>query len=67
MEKYNFKLLKKTNDYDEYVIKCFRNGNYYELGTYYTDDWEDAKGTIRALALQYNLCLEEKPNVITAF
>lgn len=55
MEKYNFKLERKGNDYDEYIVKCFKNGNYYELGSYYTDNWEDAKKTIRLLALQYNI------------
>lgn len=36
-----YKLLKKRNQYDEYVVRCYTNGKYCEEGSYYTDDWED--------------------------
>lgn len=46
-DKYSFKLSKKKNEWDEYVVKCYKNGKYYEKGSYYTDDWEDAVGTLK--------------------
>lgn len=55
-----FKLDKKTNDYGEYVIQCFKNGQYNEAGSSYTDDWEDAVGTLNAIARQFGLNVRQQ-------
>jgi len=54
-DKYTFKLDKRKNDYDEYVLKCYKNGKYYEDGTYYTDDFEDALNTMKFEAKRQGL------------
>ena len=52
---YKLKLDKKTNDYDEYVVACYKDGKYFEDGTYYTDDWDDAVGTMKDMSRRMGL------------
>lgn len=59
MEKQEFRLTKKKNDYDEYVIKAYINGKYYEEATYYTDDWEDAVATLNEMAKKAHLTVKK--------
>jgi hypothetical protein len=42
-----FKLSKKKNEFDEYVVKCYRNGKRYPNGDYFATDWDDAQGTLK--------------------
>lgn len=65
-DKYTFKLDRKKNDYDEYTVKCFKNGKYDEAGTYYTDDYEDALGTLKALAQRSGLTVRQQGSVYIA-
>lgn len=44
-----FTLQRKRNEFGEFVIRCYRDGIRYPLGDYHTDDWEDAKCTLRIL------------------
>lgn len=50
---YTLELTKRRNQYGEYVIKCYREGKYYEEGTYYTDDWNDALNTLNFEAARH--------------
>lgn len=59
-DKFTFKLSKKKNDYDEYVIKAYKNGKYYEDASYYTDDWDDAVGTIKNMASRQGLTVKQQ-------
>lgn len=52
---YKIKLEKKVNDYDEYVVEVFTNGKHDEMKTAYTDDWDDAVGTLKQMANQMGL------------
>lgn len=52
---WDFVLTDRKNDYDEYVMKAYKDGKYYEPATYYTDDWEDAVGTFMQTIKQYEL------------
>lgn len=54
-DKYSYRLAKKKNDYDEYVIKAYKNGKYYEDASYYTDDWQDALDTLKMMAKREGL------------
>lgn len=60
---YSFKLAKTKNEYDEYVIKCYKDGRRYTDGDYYTDDFEDAVNTLKAMAKQYKLNYRQQGNV----
>ena len=61
-----YKLLKKRNQYDEYVVKCYINGKYCEEGSYYTDDWEDAVCTIEHVSIINSLKLTKTGNQLLA-
>lgn len=65
-QNYTFKLAKRKNDYDEFVIKAYKNGKYNEGATYYTDDWEDAVGTLKAMSKQYGLSVKQNGSSYTA-
>lgn len=54
-DKYAYRLAKKKNDYDEYVVKAYKNGKYYEEASYYTDDWQDALDTLKMMAKREGL------------
>jgi len=43
----------RKNEYDEYVIKAWRNGKRYEEADYYTDDYDDAVDTMNLLRKEY--------------
>jgi len=43
----------RKNEYDEYVIKAWCNGKRYEEADYYTDDYDDAVGTMNLLRKEY--------------
>lgn len=45
-----FRLDKRKNEYDEFVVKEYVNGKFQEDGSYYTDDWNDAVETLYAMA-----------------
>lgn len=66
IDEVTFKLAKRKNQYDEYVVRCYINGKYNEEGSYYTDDWEDAVGTIADLARRNNLTINNEGNKVTA-
>lgn len=55
-------LVKRRNDYDEYVIKEYVNGKLIEDLSYYTDDWEDAVNTLNFIARQKNKNVEKSSN-----
>ena len=57
---HEFRLAKKKNDYDEYVVKEYVNGKYREDGSYYTDDWEDAVGTLKDIAKRLGLTVKQQ-------
>jgi virulence-associated protein VapD len=63
---YTYKLTKKKNDYDEYVVQAYKNGKKYEGATYYTDDWEDAIGTIKMFAKLEKLNFRQQGSVYIA-
>lgn len=65
-DEYVFKLSKRKNDYDEYVVRAYKNGRYYEDATYYTDDWEDANDTLQSLAEQNGLEVIKNGGVFVA-
>lgn len=46
------RLSKRKNEYGEYVIKGYVDGERNENYDYFTDDWEDAVGTAKFLAKQ---------------
>ena len=50
---YRFTLNSRKNEYDEYVIKAWYNGKRYEEADYYTDDYDDAVGTMNLLRKEY--------------
>ena len=50
MVTYVLHLVKRKNDYDEYKIVDKVNG---EVGSYYTDDWDDAVGTFKMICQQH--------------
>lgn len=54
-DKYSYRLAKTKNDYDEYVVKAYKNGKYYEEASYYTDDWQDALDTLKMMAKREGL------------
>ena len=67
-ENVKYKLNKRKNEYDEYVIKAYTDGKYDEEKTYYTDDWEDAVNTLNAIAKQSNKnVIEKRKNVFETF
>ena len=67
-ENVKYKLNKRKNEYDEYVIKAYTDGKYDEEKTYYTDDWEDAVNTLNAMAKQSNKnVIEKRKNVFETF
>ena len=55
-------LNKRKNDYGEYVVKSYKDGKYDENSTYYTDDWEDAVGTLTDIANRLSLTIEINGN-----
>lgn len=59
-ENVKYKLNKRKNEYDEYIVKAYTDGKYDEEKTYYTDDWEDAVNTLNAMAKQSNKKVVEK-------
>lgn len=60
---YTYKLTKKKNDYDEYVIQAYKNGKKNEDATYYTDDWDDAINTLKSIAKQEKLTFRQQGSV----
>ena len=54
-DKYSYRLAKTKNDYDEYVVKAYKNGKYDEDASYYTDDWQDALDTLKMMAKREGL------------
>ena len=65
-DKYTFKLAKRKNDYDEFVIRAYKNGKYYEDASYYTDDWEDAVGTLKDIAKRQGLTVKQNGTTFVA-
>lgn len=65
-DKIELKLVKKKNDYDEFVIKVYKNGKYYEPASYYTDDWEDAVGTFKDMAKRQGLTVKQQGSMFIA-
>ena len=65
-DKFVFKLSKKKNEWGEYVVRCYKNGAYYENGSYYTDDWEDAMNTVKMQAKQFHLNAHQQGTVFVA-
>lgn len=65
-DKYMFKLAKRKNDYDEFVIRAYKNGKYYEDASYYTDDWEDAVGTLKDIAKRQGLTVKQNGTTFVA-
>lgn len=63
---YTYKLTKKKNDYDEYVIQAYKNGKKNEDATYYTDDWDDAINTLKLIAKQGKLTFRQQGSVFIA-
>lgn len=63
---YTYKLTKKKNDYDEYVIQAYKNGKKNEDATYYTDDWDDAINTLKSIAKQEKLTFRQQGSVFVA-
>lgn len=63
---YTYKLTKKKNDYDEYVIQAYKNGKKNEDATYYTDDWDDAINTLKLIAKQAKLTFRQQGSVFIA-
>lgn len=59
-DEWRFKLAKRRNSYDEYVIRAYKNGKYDEDATYYTDDWDDAIGTLTDIAQRQGLKVREE-------
>lgn len=55
-----FRLDKKKNDYDEFVVKEYVNGKFREEGSYHTDDWEDAVGTIKSIAKSMKMNIRQQ-------
>ena len=55
-----FRLDKKKNEYDEFVVKEYVNGKFRDLGSYYTDDWQDAVNTITAMAKRAGMTITQK-------
>ena len=50
---YRFSFNGRKNEYDEYVIKAWRNGERYEKADYYTNDYDDAVDTMNLLRKEY--------------
>lgn len=46
--------LKRKPSTDEWKVNVFINGKYDEDATYYTDDKEDAKDTMKAMKEHYD-------------
>lgn len=44
-----FKLVTKKNEFGEYVIKCFRDGQRFPDGDYHTNDLQDARYTLKIM------------------
>lgn len=63
---YTYKLTKKKNDYDEYVIQAYKNGKKNEDATYYTDNWDDAINTLKSIAKQEKLTFRQQGSVFIA-
>lgn len=42
---YTFMLSNRKNKFGEYVVRCFLSGKRYQLGDYYTEDFQDAQQT----------------------
>ena len=63
---YTYKLTKKKNDYDEYVIQAYKNGKKNEDATYYTDNWDDAINTLKSIAKQEKLAFRQQGSVFIA-
>lgn len=53
-----FKLAKRKNEYGEFVVKEYVDGKFREDGSYYTDDWEDAVGTMKNIASRLGLTVK---------
>ena len=46
---YRFTFNGRKNEYGEYVIKAWCNDKRYEEADYYTNDYDDAVGTMNLL------------------
>ena len=55
-----YKLAKRRNSYDEYVIRSYTNGKYREACSYYTEDFDDALATLNAIAQRENKSVTHK-------
>lgn len=49
------KFTPKRNEYDEFVVKTYKNGKEYEDGHYYTDDLESALSTLASMKKQLGI------------
>lgn len=47
-----FTLQKRRNEFGEYHVKCYVGGQRYPDGDYFTEDWNDAVATKKALESQ---------------
>lgn len=65
-DKFVFKLSKKKDEWGEYIVRCYKNGVYYENGSYHTDDWEDAMNTVKMQAKQFHLNAHQQGSVFVA-
>ena len=60
--KIKYTLKKTKNDYDEYVVKCYKDGKFDEEGSYYSDDWDDAVATFKDMSKRANLNVRDASN-----
>ena len=63
MDEYTLKLNKRKNDYGEYRITCYKNGKRYSDGDYFTDDWEDAVGTLRTICAMHHVHMSTRESL----
>lgn len=57
MDHWIYKLEKRRNEYNEYVVRCFKNGERYKEGDYHTEDWDDAHKTQTFLQKQNKMAV----------
>jgi len=55
-----YRLDKRKNEYGEFIVKEYINGKFREDGSYYTDDWQDAVDTIKSMARNEGMAIEQK-------
>ena len=52
---FTIKLSNKRNQYNEYVVKVYKDNKLYEPDTYYTDNYLDAVNTMKIIARDLHL------------